>query len=194
MRAGDALRLVVGDGTLGVFRDASQEIYYLSAGDRPLAVGSKALMLQRYEQLRTPTGDDTMNAPAGPQKGTIEWYTQKYIQLRDKIAEVKKRQADELAPLAEALEKLNGILLDHLNTVGVDSARSSAGTVYKTTKNSASIADGDAFRRYVIGSEAWELLDWKANAARVQEFIAENEAPPPGINFTQTFVVGVRRA
>lgn len=135
-----------------------------------------------------------MNAPAGPQKGTIEWYTEKYVLLRGRIAEVRKRHADELAPLADALEKLNGILLNHLNQAGVESARSGAGTVYKTTKNSAAIADGDAFRRYVIGSESWDLIDWKANAARVKEFIDENEAPPPGINFTQKTVAGVRRA
>jgi len=45
----------------------------------------------------------------------------------------------------------------------------------------------------VIGSEAWDLLDRKANVTAVSDFIEENNAPPPGVNFSTTYVVGVRR-
>jgi hypothetical protein len=47
--------------------------------------------------------------------------------------------------------------------------------------------------RYVIGNEAWDLLDRKANVKAVEDFIEENDLAPPGVNFSTTYVVGVRR-
>jgi len=74
-----------------------------------------------------------------------------------------------------------------------ESVRTDTGTVYRTEKKSASLADPDAFMRYVIGNEAWDLLDRKANVKAVEDFIEENDLAPPGVNFSTTYVVGVRR-
>jgi hypothetical protein len=98
-----------------------------------------------------------------------------------------------MKPYKEMLDKLNSVLLDHLNTINGESVRTDTGTVYRTEKKAASLADPDAFMRYVIGSEAWDLLDRKANVTAVSDFIEENNAPPPGVNFSTTYVVGVRR-
>jgi len=38
------------------------------------------------------------------------------------------------------------------------------------------------------------LLDRKANVTAVVDFIEENNAPPPGVNLNQVYVVGVRRS
>lgn len=98
-----------------------------------------------------------------------------------------------MAPYRETLEKLGALLLEHLDTIGGESVKSAAGTVYKTVRKSASIQDGDAFMKYVINSEAWDLLDRKANVTAVEDFAKENGVLPPGVRFTQTNVVGVRR-
>lgn len=117
-----------------------------------------------------------------------------YVALRDKIK--AQEAADKLAlkPAKETLEQLNSVLLAHLNTMAVNSAATDNGTVYRTEKKSASLADGKAFMDYVIAANAWDLLDRKANVVAVEEFIKGNNAPPPGVNFSSTFVVGVRRA
>ena len=116
-----------------------------------------------------------------------------YVRLRDLIKTKEDEHKAVLKPYKEMLEKLNSVLLDHLNTINGESVRTDTGTVYRTEKKAASLADPDAFMRYVIGSEAWDLLDRKANATAVADFIEENTAPPPGVNFSTTFVVGVRR-
>jgi len=123
----------------------------------------------------------------------IEKRTAQYVQLRDKIKALEEAHKKAIAPYKEVLERLNGELLSYLNQINADSTASASGTVYRTRKKSASIADGDLFMRYVIGSEAWDLLDRKANVTAVEEFINENSAPPPGVNFSETFTVGVRR-
>jgi hypothetical protein len=91
------------------------------------------------------------------------------------------------------LDKLNAVLLEHLNTINGESVRTEMGTVYRTEKKSAPLADPDAFMRYVIGNEQWDLLDRKANVTAVADFIEENNEAPPGVNFSTTYVVGVRR-
>lgn len=117
-----------------------------------------------------------------------------YVRLRDLIKSQDDEHKEKMKPYREALEKLNGLLLAHLNQIGGDSVKSDAGTVYRTEKKSASIADGDAFMRYVIDNEAFDLMDRKANVTAVVDYIEENHAPPPGVNFSSTYVVGVRRA
>jgi len=116
-----------------------------------------------------------------------------YVRLRDLIKTKEDEHKAVLKPYKELLEKLNSVLLDHLNTINGESVRTDTGTVYRTEKKAASLADPDAFMRYVIGSEAWDLLDRKANVTAVADFIEENDAPPPGVNFSTTFIVGVRR-
>ncbi len=116
-----------------------------------------------------------------------------YVRLRDLIKTKEDEHKAELKPYKEMLDKLNAVLLDHLNVINGESVRTDTGTVYRTEKKSASLADPDAFMRYVIGNEAWDLLDRKANVNAVADFIEENDLAPPGVNFSTTYVVGVRR-
>lgn len=129
-----------------------------------------------------------------PLPDNIDELCRQYVVLRDKIKEADDAHKDKTKNAREHLEKLNNKLLERLNDVGGDSVKTQSGTVYRSTKRSASIADGDAFRRFVIGGEHFDLVDWRANANAIDDFIKENDTPPPGVNFNQHFVVGVRRA
>lgn len=124
----------------------------------------------------------------------IDTRVEQYIKLRDKIKEMEARHKEELKPYKETLEKLNAVILAHLTQVGGESIRTSSGTAYVTEKKSASLADPQAFMEYVIVNEAWDLLDRKANVKAVDDYINENSAPPPGVNFSSTLMVGVRRS
>ena len=117
-----------------------------------------------------------------------------YVKLRDRIKALDDEHKARMKPFREMLEKLNGVLLQHLISVQGDSVRTGAGTVYRTEKKSASLADPEAFMRYVIENEVWDLLDRKANVTAVEDFISENKSPPPGVNFASRYEVGVRRA
>jgi hypothetical protein len=99
-----------------------------------------------------------------------------------------------MAPFNETLEQLNGLLLQHLNDLNTNSASTDNGTVYRTEKKAASLADADAFMKHVIATGDFDLLDRKANVSAVAEYIETNNVPPPGVNFSSTYVVGVRRS
>jgi hypothetical protein len=119
---------------------------------------------------------------------------EQFVKLRDKIGEIKNRQKNELKPYNETLAKLNGVLLAHLNSVNGNSISTDAGTVYRTEKKSASLADADAFMQFVVTNNAFDLLDRKANVTAVEDYINEHKSSPPGVNYSSTFVAGVRRS
>lgn len=116
-----------------------------------------------------------------------------FVQLRDLIAEEDKAHKDAMKVKRDTLAQLNSVLLQHLTAVGADSVATPAGTVYQTAKKSASIADMNAFWDYVQLTKDFDLVDKKANVTAVEEYIAKNNAPPPGVNFSSMLVVGVRR-
>lgn len=117
-----------------------------------------------------------------------------YIKLRDHITAKEKAHKEEIKPFKDTLEKLNAVMLTALNAAGGDSMATASGTVYRTRKKSATIADMSLFWDWVVNNDGFDFVDKKANASRVEEYINEHDGSlPPGVNFTQVEVVGVRR-
>lgn len=117
-----------------------------------------------------------------------------FVKLRDEIKRLEDEHKTKMSPYREALDGLNSTLLDHLNFVGGDSVKTASGTVYRTTKNTASIADKTAFWAYVVACGDWDLIDYKANAKSAVEHADKNGSLPPGVNLNTRQEVGVRRS
>lgn len=131
-----------------------------------------------------------MNAPPVD----INMRVEQYVALRDEIKRLNDEHKKKMEPYNELLARFNGELLQHLQTINSESVRTKSGTVYRTDKKSASLVDAEAFMKFVIANNEFDLLDRKANSTAVEEFIKATGAPPPGANFTITHVVGVRRS
>jgi hypothetical protein len=124
----------------------------------------------------------------------MEILVDRYVKLRDAIRDKDAEYKKIMRPYREKLDEMNGIILGRLNEIGADNVRTAAGTAYRKIERSVTIADKEAFRRHVIGSEAWELLDWRANQTAVTALVEEGLQPPPGVNYSTTMNVGIRRA
>ena len=139
-----------------------------------------------------------MNMPVKPAtkntRATIDERVEQYVQIRDKIRELEKAHEEMIKPYKDALSGLNSILLQHLQKLGVESARTAAGTVYVTERTSASLADVTAFWDYVINTKEFDLIDKRANKTAVADYVKSNGIAPPGVNYAVTHLVGVRRA
>ena len=110
-----------------------------------------------------------------------------YVRLRDQKAELKAQQAEALKPYDEALAKLEA-------EAGVESMKTSAGTVYQSVAMSATVQDKSAFMDYIKEHQAFDLLDVRANKTAVQDFVTENQDTPPGVVIRREMKVGFRRA
>lgn len=112
-----------------------------------------------------------------------------YVQLRDKIRELKQ----EIARHNEFLEVLGTVLLEHLNNTNAESVRTENGTFFKTVRKSASLEDAEAFMEYVKAHEMWDLMDRRANATAISDYLAKYKSLPPGVKYSEYVDVNVRR-
>src|SRR4249919_1460208 len=117
-----------------------------------------------------------------------------YIELRnarksadEQYAAFRKENYDE--PMNDIEMKL----LDMLNEMGSDSIKAPTGTAFKKLSTSVTTADGAAFRRHVIGLEAWDMVDWRPNKTAINDLIEEGEPLPPGLNRTTFYNINVRK-
>ncbi|CAB4124787.1 hypothetical protein UFOVP55_28 [uncultured Caudovirales phage] len=122
----------------------------------------------------------------------IDELVDQYVTLRNKLKDSDEGHKKKTRNARDYLEALNNKLLERLNDVGGESVKTKHGTVYRSTKRSATIADGDVFRTFITSNSLFDLVDWRANALAIEDYINENEAPPPGINFSTHYQVGVR--
>jgi len=129
-----------------------------------------------------------------PVPETFEGIVEQFVKLRDRIKEADAAHKEKTAPAKKHLELLGNLMLKRLNDIGGESVKSKSGTVYRTDRKTASIADGDIFRKYVIENANFDIVDWRANAPAVEDFIKEHGSPPPGVNYNVQHTVGVRRA
>jgi hypothetical protein len=135
-----------------------------------------------------------MDAPTPPTETLdIGKRVAQYVKLRDLIGDMEEAHKEAVKPYKHALDQLNNLLLDHLNAIGADHVATPAGTVHKTTKKSATIADRSVFRDWVISQQDWDLVDLRANSTAVEDHIKTHNEPPPGVNWSTYAVVGVRR-
>ncbi len=118
---------------------------------------------------------------------------EQFVKLRDMKKLIQDRHKEELAPLNDAMEGLQQVLAQAMNTQNVDSVATAAGTAYITVKDSCSAADMEAFWAFCTTQGAFDMLDRKPNLTAVREYIDANGVPPPGVNYTKIATVGVRR-
>lgn len=122
-----------------------------------------------------------------------KWIKQ-FVFLRDYVREQDEAHKEKLRQVKEDIETLKGKMLDFLKKTGGQNFSSSEGLFYKTTRWSAKIANQEEFMRHVIGTESWDLLDKKANAAAAREFAEANDGkPPPGVELSSEVDVNVNR-
>jgi len=118
-----------------------------------------------------------------------------YVRVRDAIKEMDERHKAEKQPLLEIQNLLTGWMMDFLKTTGSESIKTKHGTCYTSTRHTASLADPDAFMKFVIDNGLYELLDRRANATAVRDYVAANGGNlPPGANLSSIQTLGVRRA
>lgn len=115
---------------------------------------------------------------------------ERYIALRDEKA-AKKQEMNEIQAKMDTIEAK---LLEAFHKVGVDSVKTSAGTAYTTTRTASSVADKETFMQFVKDNEEWSLLEVRAAKLSVEQYKeVHGGVLPPGLNWSETVVVNVRK-
>lgn len=133
-------------------------------------------------------------AAAQPVAIDITEVVEKYIQLRDRKAEIMNAAKQECGKIDAALIKAEAAIMAFFNANNLESAGCSAGTVYKTTRTSATIADWDSFIEFVRQEDAWHMLEHRVAKTACEEYVKANDDLPPGVNWKADTTVQVRRS
>lgn len=116
-----------------------------------------------------------------------------YVKLRQALRDADARHKERTQPSRDELMRIEGAMLARLQEQGIDSIKSADGTMYRSHRKSATLADPAAFKDFVIASKKWELADWRANATAVADYINDHSGVvPPGVNYSVIYTVGVR--
>ena len=117
-----------------------------------------------------------------------------FIALRDRRA---RRKADFQLDDVDDKEKQERIEIEFLkrfNKRGIDnvSARG-VGTAYRSVRASAKVADWDSLLEFIKKEGAWEMLERRVSKVAVEQFKAETNDLPPGVDWGETQVINFRR-
>lgn len=125
-------------------------------------------------------------------KPTIDAVTQRYLLLRDRKAQMEKEHKERKKKIDDAMATLENWLLKEMDALGAQSVKTRHGTPYKSLKESITVADRDAWLKYLQENGDWELADIRASKSSVKQHMAESDGElPPGLNYRAIHTINV---
>ncbi len=118
--------------------------------------------------------------------------TRQYIEIRDALKRIEEKYDAEKRPLLEIQERLSGIISDCMNANNLENLKTEAGTCYTSSRSSASVQDGSMFIEFIKQGN-WDMIERRANATAVKDYVKQHNQLPPGVNLTTIQTLGVRR-
>ena len=117
-----------------------------------------------------------------------------FIALRDRRA---RRKADFQLDDVDDKEKQERIEIEFLkrfNERGIDNVSARGiGTAYRSVRASAKVSDWDSLLEFIQKEGAWEMLERRVSKVAVEQFKAETDDLPPGVDWGETQVINFRR-
>lgn len=125
----------------------------------------------------------------------IDALVTKYIAIRDAKAKRKAKYEAEVAELTAAMDKIENHLLTKMQSQGLKSLPTTAGTAYIQHRSSASVADWQAYVNFIkTQDDPFAFVERRPNKTTLDEFRTANDDLPPGINWNESIVVNVKRS
>lgn len=117
-----------------------------------------------------------------------------YIKIRTKISELTKKYDTEVEVLKEQQEQIKFALNDKMKALGVESMRTSAGTVSRSVKTRFNTQDWDSFKAFLVEHDVLDLLEKRIAQGNMAKFLEDNPGlVPPGLNSTTEYDISVRK-
>jgi predicted secreted Zn-dependent protease len=117
-----------------------------------------------------------------------------YRKIRDAIQEKEEAHKQEIAGLKAKQEVISGALLALCNDQNLDSIRTAAGTVTRTTTTRYWTSDWESMYQFIKEQDAPYLLEQRIHNGNMRQFLEDNpEDLPIGLNADTKYVIRVRK-
>jgi hypothetical protein len=125
----------------------------------------------------------------------IEKLTRIYIKMRSKKEELNRELEDKIGKLETDMKTVKTAILDHMKSMGAESLRTEAGTVYRTIRTIYSTTDWESMNKFILEHGVPELLEKRLHQTNTKAFLEENpELLPPGLNANMEYSVTIKRS
>jgi len=117
----------------------------------------------------------------------------KYKELEAEVARIDAEAKKKKAALAKIMGDIENWFALRAQEDGLKNIPTSEGTVYWSTHYSASVAEPQVFKDYVMSNKAFDLMEVRAAKLAVKSFIEGHGEPPPGVNFSSRKVFNLHK-
>ncbi len=133
--------------------------------------------------------------PAEAKESEADRAVAEYIRLRDMKGAIEARHKEELAEVRKQLEAADAWLLNHMQTMGVESFKAGGATVFFATEMRANIGDKGALMNHIRETGDVELLQSRVSTTVLKEWMERNNGlTPPGVAASFERTVRVRKS
>ena len=121
---------------------------------------------------------------------------QKYIQIRNELAEIRKTfQAVEVALKAD-LEDISFEIVNISDELGVDSLKTEYGTAYRSVKSSYRVLDWEMYLQWAEEHGALHTIQKRVTKTAVDEIVEADLGGdlPPGLDLYTEVTINIRKS
>ena len=132
--------------------------------------------------------------PMTEQEVKLDKVAATYVKIRDKRSEIKKAYEAEDLKLKEQLDTIESFFLNTLQELGVESARTKHGTIYRSLDIKPSCEDWNVFYAWIAEHDAFDALERRVKKSFITAFMEDNKDElPPGITVVKEYIAKVLR-
>lgn len=117
----------------------------------------------------------------------------RYIALRAEKAAIDAEAKAKKSAIDVEMINIEAVLQKHMHDTEITSLKTTAGTVYTTSVDSATVEDWTAVLDFIKSKNRFDLLERRVSKATVREYIEATNVTPPGIKYTQRSKVNFRK-
>ena len=127
-------------------------------------------------------------------KVSVDKLTGAFIKIRNARAVLSAEFKEKDAKLLEQQNKIRQGLLNYCTEQNVESARTSEGSFFRTTKTKFWTSDWESMYEFIMEHKVPEFFDKRLNQTNVKQFLEENpDLMPKGLNQDTEYSIVVRK-
>lgn len=116
-----------------------------------------------------------------------------YLELRARKEALKKKHAEEMAPITDAMNKTQAWVQQHLQKEGTKNTRTESGSAFLQTDISVTTDDWESTLAFIRAHDLWEFLERRVSKTVITEYIESTKTVPPGVKVSSEISCHIRR-
>lgn len=125
---------------------------------------------------------------------TVDDVLAAYLALRKRKEDLKKEQAEAMAPVNEQMNKCLLWIQQRMQEQGLTNFKGPSGIAFLQTDTTVSVKDWDATFEWIKANEQWAVLEKRVSKSVVQDFIQATGEVPPGLHVSTEVAAHIRKS